>query len=433
VVGGVRRSALISLSDLADDRMRDAKTGNWWMTHPYRRLANNSAVYKERPDIGVFMKEWLSLYESHSGERGIVSRKALKRVIENSNEFRKKNFGETARLRETNHDFGTNPCSEIILRPYEFCNLTSVQIYEDDTPETIRNKVRLATILGTFQSCFTNFKYLNKKWQKNCDDERLLGVSLSGIYDNVYTNGKRKTELNLESGNFELKFSLRTFLESLKKEAIETNLEVASAIGINSSVAITCVKPEGTSSALNGVSSGIHPAHSPYYIRYVRNDLKDPLCQFMINKGFPYEIDAYDNKNVLVFKFPIKSSENAIFKKGISAVEHLELWKIYQQYYCEHKPSVTISVKESEWLEVGAWCYKNFEWLSGVSFLPAEEGSTIYKQAPFTECTKEQYEELLAQMPTEIDWTQLKEFEVEDSTTNAQTLACVGSAEGCLI
>ena len=430
VVGGVRRSALISLSDLTDSRMREAKSGNWWLTNPHRRLANNSAVYDNgRPDMGVFMKEWLSLYESHSGERGIVARKALKKVIENSNKFRKDRFGDTIRQRETNHEFGTNPCSEIILRPYEFCNLTSVQIYEDDTEETIRNKVRLATILGTFQSCFTNFKYLNKKWQKNCEDERLLGVSLSGIYDNQFTNGSKPHVI--DPNTLMPSYSLEGFLESLKEEAISTNLEVASAIGIASSVAITCVKPEGTSSALNGVSSGIHPAHSPYYIRNVRNDRKDPLCQFMIDRGFPYEKDAYDDSNVMVFKFPIKSADNAIHKNDITAIQHLEMWKIYQKYYCEHKPSITVSVKESEWLEVGAWVYKNFEWMSGVSFLPAEEGSMIYKQAPFTECTKEQYEELLSQMPKECNWDELVEFEKENSTTNAQDLACV--AGGCLI
>ena len=420
VVGGVRRSALISLSDLSDERMREAKSGNWWMTHPHRRLSNNSAVYENgRPDIGLFMKEWLSLYESHSGERGIISRKAIKRVIENANEFRKKWFEDTVRQRETDFLFGTNPCCEIILRPYEFCNLTSVQIYEDDTPESIQKKVEFATILGTFQSAFTNFKYINKKYQKNCEDERLLGVSLNGIYDNRYTNG------------YEGFKPLSEFLERLKLNAISTNKKYSDKMNINSSVAITCVKPEGTASALNGTSSGIHPAYAPYYIRHVRNDIKDPLTKFMIDRGFSYEVDAYDPKNVVCFKFPIKASKDAIFKKEMSAIDHLELWKIYQKHYCEHKPSITVSVKESEWLKVGAWVYENFEWMSGVSFLPAEEENMVYKQAPFEECTKEQYEELLSKMPSEINWIDLKDFEEEDSTTNNKELACV--AGGCLI
>jgi len=430
VVGGVRRSALISLSDLQDERMRDAKSGQWWSTTPYRRLANNSAVYNEKPEIGTFMKEWVSLYESKSGERGIFSRAAVKTVIENANKFRQdlnaayapghnedtSLFGKI-RNREFQEDMGTNPCSEIILRPYEFCNLTSVQIYEDDTPEDVANKVKLATIIGTFQSCLTNFKYINKKWKKNCEEERLLGVSLNGVFDNVYMNGKEG--------------DLPAFLSSLKQIAIETNIRFSEFIGIPSSVAITCIKPEGTSSALNGTSSGIHPAHAPYYIRYVRNDKKDPLTKFMIDAGFPYEKDAYDPNNVVCFKFPIKTPSNAIFKKDLTAIDHLELWKTYQQFWCEHKPSVTISVKESEWLKVGSWCYDNFDWLSGVSFLPAEEGTTVYKQAPFTTCTEEEYEEALKLLPSSVDWSKLAEFEIEDSTTNAQDLACV--AGGCVI
>lgn len=421
VQGGVRRSALLSMSDLKDDRMRDAKSGNWWLAHPYRRLANNSAVYENgRPDIGVFMREWLALYESHSGERGIISRKAIKKVIENANEFRRENFLQNeVRYREIGqYNHGLNPCAEIIIRPYGVCNLTEVVVYEDDTPDTIKNKIRLATILGTFQSCFTNFKYLNKKWQKNAEDERLLGVSLTGIFDNKYTNGRSDIDLP-------------KFLQDLKKISIKTNFDLSKEIGINSSVATTTVKPSGTSSALNGTSSGIHPSHAPYYIRYTRSDLKDPLTQFMIDEGFPYETDAYDPNNVICFKFPIKSSIDAIFKKDISAIEHLELWLIYQKYYTEHKPSITVLVKDTEWLSVGNWVYEHFEWMSGVSFLPAEEGNMVYKQAPFTNATKEQYEELLAQMPKECNWDELVEFEKENSTTNAQDLACV--AGGCLI
>jgi ribonucleoside-triphosphate reductase (thioredoxin) len=420
VVGGVRRSAFISLSDLLDQLMRGAKSGNWYDTHPYRRLANNSAVYEEKPPIGVFMTEWLSLYNSHSGERGIISRPALKRVIQNANDFRTLH-GTAWRLRDLDHDFGCNPCSEIILRPYEFCNLTEVVVYADDTPETLKRKVRLATILGTFQSCFTKFKYINKKWQKNCEEERLLGVSLTGIMDNEYTNGRF-----MEQG---LEYPLQTLLESLKITAIETNVQFAELIGIEQSVAITCVKPSGTSSSLNGTRPGIHPANSPYYIRYVRQDLKDPLTDCMIDGGFPFEKDAYDPANVTCFKFPIKVPEGAVLKSDLTAVEHLELWLAYQKYFCEHKPSITVSVREDEWLDVGAWVYRNFEWASGISFLPADEGTTIYKQAPYTTCTEQQYEALLAQMPKDFDWATLAQYENEDMTTGSQELAC--AAGGC--
>lgn len=427
VVGGVRRSAFISLSDLLDHLMRMAKSGDWYMTHPYRRLANNSAVYEEKPDIGIFMNEWMSLYNSKSGERGIVSRPALKRVIENANDWRRRKaesefavdgVGEM-RYRDINWDFGLNPCAEIILRPYEFCNLTEVVVYPEDTEESLTRKVRLATILGTFQSCFTKFKYINKKWQKNCEDERLLGVSLTGIMDCNVTNNRSKDRDRL----------IET-LTILKEEAIDTNRKYAELLGIEQSVAITCVKPSGTSSSLNGTSSGIHPAHAPYYTRYVRNDLKDPLSQFMIDNGFPFEKDAYDPANVMCFKFPIKVSEDAYCKKDLTAIEHLELWLIYQKYWCEHKPSITVSVKEDEWLDVGAWVYKNFEWVSGISFLPADEGTTIYKQAPFTTCTKDQYETLLNQMPKEVDWSGLSNYENEDMTTGSQELACTASG-GC--
>jgi ribonucleoside-diphosphate reductase alpha chain len=419
VVGGVRRSAEISLSDVYDEKMRGAKSGNWWATAPHRRMANNSAVYHDKPDPGTFLKEWTALYESHSGERGIISRKAFRRVIENANEFRKANFTEV-RFREPNHEFGTNPCAEIILRPYEFCNLTSVQIYQNDTHEELVKKVELATILGTFQSCLTNFRYLNKKWQRNCEDERLLGVSLNGVYDNKLTNGKQGLA------------ELSRLLHDMKKFSIMKNQEIAKQLGINSSVAITCIKPEGTSSALVGTSSGIHPSHSPYYIRYVRNDIKDPLTQFLIEAGVPHEKDHYDPKNTVCFKFPIKSSPDAVFRNDLSAIEHLELWKFYQQHYCEHKPSITVSVKEDEWLKVGAWVYDNFEWMSGVAFLPAEEGGMVYKQAPFTECTEQQYNELLTQMPKSVLWSDLAFYEKEDSTKNAQEFACVGP-EGCLV
>lgn len=419
VVGGVRRSALISLSDLNDDRMRHAKSGRWYETNSHRRLANNSAIYEEIPDAGVFMREWLALYESNSGERGIFSRPAAKHIIKHSNALREEWFGTTARQREIMPDFGTNPCSEIILRQDEFCNLTSVQIKETDSLKDLKRKIRVATILGTIQSCLTKFRYINKRWRRNCEDERLLGVSLNGIYDNALTNGKE--------GQEKLKDSLLT----LRKLAIATNIEWAGMFGINPSVAITAIKPEGTTSAFNGTASGIHPTHAPYYVRYVRNDKKDPLTQFMIDAGFPHEEDAYDPKNMIAFKFPVKSSSSAICRNEVTAVDHLELWKTYQMHYCEHKPSVTITVKESEWMEVGAWVYKNFEWVSGVSFLPYDGG--VYKQMPFTDCTEEEYRALLAELPKEIDWSRLTDFEKEDSTTNAQELACTGSKDGCFV
>lgn len=420
VVGGVRRSAFISLSDLMDQLMRGAKSGNWYDTHPYRRLANNSAVYEEKPSIGVFMTEWLSLYNSHSGERGLISRPALKRVIQNANDFRMLH-NTTWRIRDLEYDFGCNPCSEIILRPYEFCNLTEVIVYPDDTPETLKRKIRLATILGTFQSCFTKFKYINKKWQRNCEDERLLGVSLTGVMDNKYTNGKAGEDAD----------PICWLLKDLKLEAIETNATFAAEIGIPQSVAITCIKPSGTSSSLNGTASGIHSRHAPYYIRYVRNDLKDPLTDCMIDGGFPFEKDAYDPANVTCFKFPLKSPVSAIIKDDTTAIEQLDLWLIYQKHFCEHKPSITVSVREDEWLDVGAWVYKNFEWASGISFLPADEGTTVYKQAPFTTCTEEQYNTLLAQMPKDFDWASLSAYENEDNVVdNTREFAC-SAAGGC--
>lgn len=415
VVGGVRRSALISLSDIGDDLLRKAKSGAWWEKDGHRRLANNSAVYEEKPDIGLFMKEWLSLYDSKSGERGIFSRKAAKHVIEYSNEFRRKHFGPDVRVRDSNHDFGTNPCSEIILRPYEFCNLSEVVVRSTDTLETLKEKVRLATIIGKFQSCLTDFKYINKKWKKNCEDERLLGVSLTGIYDNELLNGSKGHAV------------LAPVLEELRRVAIETNIEWAKKLGINPSAAITCIKPSGTVSALNDTASGIHARNSPYYIRYVRNDIKDPLTQFLKDSGVAWETDSYDPANNIAFKFPMKSPEGAIFKKDLTAIAHLELWKLYQIHWCEHKPSVTISVKEHEWMEVGAWVYENFEWMSGVSFLPYADH--VYKQAPFTDCSEEEYLALYNKTPKKISWESLAVYEKEDTTTGTQELACV--AGGC--
>jgi ribonucleoside-diphosphate reductase alpha chain len=407
VVGGVRRSALISLSDLSDDRMRTAKSGAWWEDSVQRALANNSFVAKEKPDVGVFMREWLSLYQSKSGERGIFSRTASKDQAEK--------YGR----RDPNHDFGTNPCSEIILRSREFCNLTEVVVRETDTPETLANKVRLATILGTIQSTLTNFKYISKKWEENCKEERLLGVSLTGILDNGYTNGK----LCNAAGT-----SLEDVLSGLRVAAVDTNKEWADKIGIPQSAAITCVKPSGTVSALVDSASGIHARHNPYYIRTVRADKKDPLAKMMLDMGFPVEDDVTKPQHTYVFSFPMKAPENAVFRKDMTAIEQLELWLTYQRHFCEHKPSITVTVKEDEWPEVGAWVWQNFDEMSGVSFLPYSD--TTYKQMPYQDCTKEEYEALLAKMPKNVDWSKLADYEKVDTTTGTQELACVsGSCE----
>jgi ribonucleoside-diphosphate reductase alpha chain len=405
VVGGVRRSALISLSDLSDDRMRVAKSGDWWKENVQRALANNSFVAKEKPDVGLFMREWLSLYESRSGERGIFSRTASKKQAEK--------FGR----RDPEHDFGTNPCSEIILRSREFCNLTEVVVRGDDTPESLKRKVKLATILGTFQSTLTNFKYLSKKWKENCAEERLLGVSLTGIMDNEYTNGKT------------IEIELPDLLENLREEAVKTNKLWAAKLNIPISAAITCVKPSGTVSQLVDSASGIHARHSPYYIRTVRADKKDPLAVMMKDMGFPVEDDVMKPEHTYVFSFPQKSPDNAVFRTDMTAIEQLELWLVYQRHFCEHKPSVTISVKEDEWPEVGAWVYNHFDEMSGVSFLPFSDH--VYQQAPYQDCTKEEYEALAAKMPKDIDWTMLAKYEKRDNTTGSQELACV--AGGCEI
>jgi ribonucleoside-triphosphate reductase len=406
VVGGVRRSALISLSDLSDDRMRVAKSGDWWKENVQRALANNSFVAKEKPDVGIFMREWLSLYESRSGERGIFSRAASKKQAEK--------FGR----RDADHDFGTNPCSEIILRSREFCNLTEVVVRGDDTPESLKRKVKLATILGTFQSTLTNFKYLSKKWQENCAEERLLGVSLTGIMDNEFTNGKVAGVQHL-----------RPMLEGLRDEAVKTNKLWAAKLNIPESAAITCVKPSGTVSQLVDSASGIHARHSPYYIRTVRADKKDPLAIMMKDMGFPVEDDITKPQHTYVFSFPQKSPDHAVFRKDLTAIQQLELWLTYQRHWCEHKPSVTVSVKEEEWPEVGAWVYNHFDEMSGVSFLPFSDH--VYKQAPYQDCTKEEHDALAAKMPKQVDWTKLATYEKQDATTGSQELACV--AGGCEI
>lgn len=401
VVGGVRRSALISLSSLTDERMRDAKQGQWWYENPQRALSNNSVAYREKPEIGTFMEEWLSLYKSKSGERGIFNRKAAKQTIEK--------LGDR---RDPNYDFGCNPCSEIILRDREFCNLTEVIVRQDDTEETLKEKIIIATILGTWQSTLTNFKYLSSEWKKNCEEERLLGVSLTGIMDNklTYTNGKKLEEL----------------LERLKNVAIKTNKEWAKKLKINESAAITCVKPSGTVSQLVDAASGIHARHNPYYIRTVRADVKDPLCQFMKSENFPNEPCHMKPEHTAIFSFPIKSPRKSICRKDITAIEQLELWLTYQQYWCEHKPSITVTVKEEEWMDVGAWVYEHFNEVCGVSFLPFSDHN--YKQAPYQDCTKEEYENILKKMPKNIDWSELKLYEKEDNTAGNQTYACSGTS-----
>ena len=402
VVGGVRRSALISLSNLSDDRMRVAKSGQWWIDNGQRALANNSACYTEKPDIGIFMDEWKALYDSKSGERGIFNRESAKKIAEKNER------------RDVGHDFGTNPCSEIILRSREFCNLSEVVVRPDDTEDTLLNKVRLATILGTFQSTLTNFKYVSKDWKKNCIEERLLGVSLTGIMDNKWTAGKLP--------------GLDVLLKNLKQISVDTNKEWSEKLKINQSAAITCVKPSGTVSQLVDSASGIHARHNPYYIRTVRGDKKDPLTKMMIEQGFPAEDDVMKPNDTTVFSFPIKCSPDAVFRQDLSAIEQLELWKTYQVHWCEHKPSVTISVKEEEWIDVGAWVYKNFDLMSGVSFLPYSEHT--YKQAPYQDCNEKEYKDLMNKMPTSVDWNKLSQYEKSDMTVGSQELACsAGSCE----
>ena len=402
VVGGVRRSALISLSNLSDDRMRVAKSGQWWIDNGQRALANNSACYTEKPDIGIFMDEWKALYDSKSGERGIFNRESAKKIAEKNER------------RDVGSDFGTNPCSEIILRSREFCNLSEVVVRPEDTEHTLLNKVRLATILGTFQSTLTNFKYVSKDWKKNCVEERLLGVSLTGIMDNKWTAGK----LN----------GLDVLLKNLKQMSVDTNKEWSKKLKINQSAAITCVKPSGTVSQLVDSASGIHARHNPFYIRTVRGDKKDPLTKMMVEQGFPAEDDVMKPNDTTVFSFPIKCSPDAVFRQDLTAIEQLELWKTYQVHWCEHKPSVTISVKEEEWIDVGAWVYKNFDLMSGVSFLPYSEHT--YKQAPYQDCNEKEYKDLLNKMPTSVDWNKLSEYEKSDMTVGSQELACsAGSCE----
>ena len=399
VSGGVRRSAMISLSNLSDQRMRHAKSGKWWETAPQMALSNNSVVYTDKPDGETFLREWTSLVESKSGERGIFNRISAKEQA--------KKFGR----RDADHEFGCNPCSEIILRPYQFCNLTEVVIREKDKFEDLKRKVMLATILGTAQATLTKFPYLRKIWQNNTEEERLLGVSLTGIMDNELTNGR--------------KHGLEKTLTALREVAVETNKEWSAIFGIPQSTAITCVKPSGTVSQLVDSSSGIHPRHSSYYIRTVRGDNKDPLTNFMKDSGIPSEADFMKPDTQTVFSFPMKSPKKSVVRNDMTAIEQLEMWLLYQRHWCEHKPSVTVSVRDEEWMEVGAFVFKHFDEMSGVSFLPHSDHT--YQQAPYQDCTKAVYDDFSSKF-THIDWDKFKSYEEEDNTHSSQTLACSGDS-----
>ena len=398
VVGGVRRSAMISLSNLSDGRMRHAKSGNWWETAGHRALANNSVCYTEKPDSETFMREWLALVESKSGERGVFNRQACKVLAERSGR------------RDPNHEFGTNPCSEISLRPYQFCNLTEVVVRATDSLRDIKDKVEVATILGTIQSTYTKFPYLRKVWQRNTEEERLLGVSLTGVMDNPIMTSANK--------------NLARDLESLKEYAVYVNSVWSKSLGVEQSTAVTCCKPSGTVSQLVDSASGIHARHSLHYIRTVRGDNKDPLTQFMKSKGIPFEPCVMKPDSTTVFSFPIAAPRRSITRNDMTAIQQLEMWLVYQRHWTEHKPSVTITVKDNEWMEVGAFVYKNFNEMSGVSFLPHSDHS--YQQAPYQDCNKKDYEILKSIMPNKIDWSELSAFEAEDTTKSSQTFACTG-------
>ena len=398
VSGGVRRSAMISLSNLSDQRMRHAKSGKWWETAPQMALSNNSVAYTDKPDGETFLREWLSLVESKSGERGIFNRVSAKKQVAK--------YGR----RNPDYDFGCNPCSEIILRPYQFCNLTEVVIRESDRFDDLKRKVVLATILGTAQATLTKFPYLRKIWNTNTEEERLLGVSLTGIMDNELTSGRKE--------------GLDKTLESLREIAVETNREWSQVFRIPPSTAITCVKPSGTVSQLVDSASGIHPRHSKYYIRTVRGDNKDPLTKFMIDNGVPSEPDFMKPDGQTVFSFPMKSPSTSVIRHEMTAIQQLEMWLTYQRYWCEHKPSVTVSVKDDEWMEVGAFVFKHFDEMSGVSFLPHSDHT--YQQAPYQDCTEKEYNAMLDKFVYDINWDSLDDYEKEDTTAGSQTFACSG-------
>jgi len=401
VCGGVRRSALLSLSNLSDPRMRDAKNGEWYFTEPQRSLANNSVCYTEKPDMGIFMQEWSSLHASKAGERGVFNRTASQRMSPDR--------------RDSSYEFGTNPCSEIVLRSKQFCNLTEVICRPEDTFETLDAKVELATILGTLQATLTNFRYLSKAWQNNTEEERLLGVSLTGIMDCNFTI--RPHDMDFIAGQ-----EAGTYLEELRDHAIKTNKLYSKRLGISQAAAVTCVKPSGTVSQLVDSSSGIHPRYSPFYIRRVRGDVKDPISNALIKAGVPNEVSSH-NPTELVFSFPMKSPDGSMCVSGINAIQQLEHWKTYAVHWCEHKPSVSIYVEEHEWLEVGAWVYKNWDIMNGVSFFPHDDH--IYQQAPYEKITEERYNEMVKDFP---DIAELNIVEHGDNTTASQELACTGGA-----
>lgn len=397
IVGGVRRTAEISLSNHSDERMRNAKMGNWVAENPQRALSNNSICYTERPDVGAFMREWVAIHQSGSGERGIFNRQACKNMV--------------PERRDSDWDFGTNPCSEIVLRPNQFCNLSEVVARPGDSIESLAEKVEMATIIGTLQSTLTNFRYLSARWRKNTEEERLLGVSITGIYDCPALYNSTASELN-----------------KLRDKAIETNKKWAKKLHINESTAITCIKPSGTVSQLVDSASGIHPRYNDYYIRRVRNDKKDPLSQTVIDAGVPYNTDPY-NKSAWVFDFPMKAPNKAITRKDITPLSQLELWKHFALNYCEHKPSMTCYVGDKDWPEVGGWVWKHFDIINGISFLPSSDEGHIYESASYEDISKDKYKELIKTMPKDIDWSSI--IEEEDFTTSSQEFACV--ADQCEI
>jgi ribonucleoside-diphosphate reductase alpha chain len=400
VVGGVRRSAMISLSDLSDDKIAHAKSGNWWESHGHRALANNSAVYAEKPVIGAFMREWYTIYSSRSGERGIFNRQASAR-----------HAASNGRRATKGVEFGTNPCCEIILRPYQFCNLTSAIVRADDDMPALERKIRLAAALGTIQATLTDFPYLRKVWKKNTEEEALLGVSMTGALDNPLLNDPEDPGLPAR-------------LERLRAVAVDANAEFAEALGINRAAAVTCVKPEGTLSQLANTSSGLHPNHAPHYVRRVRGDNKDPLTRYLVAAGVPSEPCVMKPEATTVFSFPRKAPEGALVRSDLDALKHLKLWLLYQRHYTEHKPSVTVTLKDEEWMSAGAFVYENFDEMTGVSFLP--ESGTSYRQMPYEDITEAEYDIMVSSFPKDLDFS----FEEDvDNTTGTQTLAC--TAGGC--
>lgn len=397
VMGGVRRSALISLSDLDDEEMRHSKEGQFYLNEPQRQMANNSAVYNQRPTAAEFMEEWLALAKSGTGERGIFNRGGLESQLP---ERRWKVFAKDSATA------GTNPCGEIILKSKQFCNLTEVVARHEDTAETLLKKTRLATILGTYQSTLTNFPYISKEWKKNCEEERLLGVSLTGQWDSP---ASRSPEI----------------VKKLKMLAIEVNKEYAKKFGINPSTCITCVKPSGTVSQLVDSASGMHTRHAKYYIRRIRISATDPLFQMLKDQKFPYYPEvgqAEGSASTYVLEFPVKAPDGAVTRNSLSALDQLEHWKLIKENFTEHNPSVTISVGNDEWISTANWLYQNWNILGGLSFLPRVDHS--YALAPYEEISEEKYYELLAKMP-EIDFSEIVVYEKEDSTQGAKELACV--------